>query len=395
MAGPLDGIRVIDLSTVISGPLAGMMLADQGADVIKIEAPGIGDILRAANFTRGGLTAFIANANRGKRSLVLDLRTDDGQKIARELAKTADVFIQNFRPGAIERVGLGEAELRKLNPELIYMSISGFGETGPYADRRVYDPIIQGLTGNVAVQLNPITDFRDLVRNIICDKATAYTAAQAITAALFARERGAGGQHIRVPMLDAALAFFWPDGMLKHTMVGDDVIPGIALYEVYRLTDTADGHLIYFMAAKAEFHGLFRALERPDLIETGRYDGPGTTLEDLAELGEILEAEFRKWKTEEITKRLVDEQVPVGPVLTLEQVLDDPQIRHNDAIVEREHPSAGTIREARPGAHFGGTVPELPPHAPLKGEHNDEILAELGIEASEREELRARGVLGP
>jgi len=395
MAGPLDGIRVIDLSTVISGPLAGMMLADQGADVIKVEAPGVGDILRASNWSRGGLTAFLTNANRGKRSLVVDLQDERGQKIVKDLVKTADVFIQNFRPGAIERCGLGESVLRAINPDLIYMSISGFGATGPYADRRVYDPIIQGITGNVAIQKNPITDFTDLVRNIVCDKASAYTAAQAITAALFARERGAGGQHIRVPMIDAALAFFWPDGMMKKTMVGEGVVPGRTLYESYRLTDTLDGHLIYFMASKAEFHGLFTALGRPDLIEDGRFNGPGMVPEDAIELGEILEVEFRKWETAEITQRLVKEQVPVGPVHSLDEVLEDPQIKHNDSIVEREHPTAGRIREARPGAHFEGTVPDLPPIAPLKGEHTDEILAELGIEADERDQLRADGILGP
>lgn len=395
MAGPLDGIRVIDLSTVVSGPLAGMMLADQGADVIKVEAPGIGDILRAGNFSRGGLTAFIANTNRGKRSLVLDLQDERGQEIVKTLVKTADVFIQNFRPGAIERLGLGEPLLRSLNPDLIYMSISGFGDSGPYSGRRVYDPIIQGLTGNVAVQKNPITDFVDLVRNIVCDKASAYTAAQAITAALFARERGAGGQHIRVPMLDAAIAFFWPDGMLRHTLVGDGVVPGIPLYEAYRLTQTSDGNLIYFMASKSEFHGMFRALGRTDLIEDGRFDGPGMDPTHLGILGEILEDEFLKWKTEEITQRLVDEQVPVGPVLSLEEVFDDPQVRHNKSILEREHPSAGRIREARPAAQFSSTVPELPPLAAIKGEHTDEILAELGIESAERDRLRADGILGP
>jgi len=395
MAGPLDGVRVIDLSTVISGPLAGMMLADQGADVIKVEAPGLGDILRASNPSCGGLTAFIANANRGKRSLVIDLHDERGQKIVQDLAKTADVFIQNFRPGAVDRLGLGEAKLRELNPDLIYTSISGFGDTGPYSNRRVYDPIIQGLTGNAFVQKNPITEFTDLVRNIVCDKATAYTAAQAISAALFARERGAGGQHIKVPMLDASLAFFWPDGMLKHTLLGDDVVPGMALYEVYRLTQTADGHLIYFMASKSEFHGLFRALDRPDLIEDGRFDGPGMSPEDMVFLGGALEDEFRKWKTEEITTRLVAEEVPVGPVLSLDEVFDDPQVKNNEAVIEREHPTAGRLREVRPGAHFSGTVPDLRPIAPLKGEHTDEILSELGIAQSDRERLRADGVLGP
>ncbi len=395
MAGPLSGIRVIDFSVVVSGPLAGMILADQGADVIKVEGPGVGEATRLSNPSRGGMTAFFANCNRGKRSLVLDLQDERGKKIIKELLKDADVLIQNFRPGAMERLGLGYDEVHKLNPDLIYMSISGFGDSGPYSDRRVYDPIIQGLTGYVGIQKNPLTDMNDLVRNIVCDKASAYTAAQAISAALFARERGAGGQHIKVPMIDAALAFFWPDGMLKHTMLEEDAVPGFALYEVYRLTYTEDGQLIYFMASKAEFDGMFRALNRPDLIEDGRFDGPGVSAEDLGILGEILEEEFRKWKTAEITQRLVAEQVPVGPILSLDEVLEDPQIKHNDSVVEREHPTAGLIREARPGAHFGGTVPEMVPIAPLKGEHTDEILGDLGIEKAELDRLRADGVLGP
>jgi len=395
MAGPLSGIRVIDFSVVVSGPLAGMILADQGADVIKVEGPGVGEATRLSNPSRGGMTAFFANCNRGKRSLVLDLQDERGKKIIKELLKDADVLIQNFRPGAMERLGLGYDEVHKLNPDLIYMSISGFGDSGPYSDRRVYDPIIQGLTGYVGIQKNPLTDMNDLVRNIVCDKASAYTAAQAISAALFARERGAGGQHIKVPMIDAALAFFWPDGMLKHTMLEEDAVPGFALYEVYRLTYTEDGQLIYFMASKAEFDGMFRALNRPDLIEDGRFDGPGVSAEDLGILGEILEEEFRKWKTAEITQRLVAEQVPVGPILSLDEVLEDPQIKHNDSVVEREHPTAGRIREARPGAHFGGTVPDMAPIAPLKGEHTDEILGDLGIEKAELDRLRADGVLGP
>lgn len=393
MPGPLHGVRVVDLSCVVSGPLAGMMLADQGADVIKVEAPGLGDILRGSNPSRGGLSAFLANTNRGKRSIVVDLADERGRSIVRRLTQDADVFLQNFRPGAVDRLGLGEPELRSANPELIYASISGFGEAGPYSDRRVYDPIIQGLTGNVAVQRHPLTELPDLVRNIVCDKASAYTAAQAITAALFARERGAGGQHIKIPMLDASLAFFWPDGMLKHTLLGDGIRQGLALYEVYRLTDTADGQLIYFMASKKEFHGLFRALGRPDLIEDPRFQPPGVPPEHLATLGGILEDEFRKWKTSEITQRLVDEEVPVGPALTLDEVPEDAQVQFNGIVQEREHPTAGRLREVLPGAHFQGTVPELQPLAPLYGEHTQQILDELGFTSEERAELETSGVV--
>jgi crotonobetainyl-CoA:carnitine CoA-transferase CaiB-like acyl-CoA transferase len=395
MPGPLAGIRIVDVSAIISGPLATMMLADQGADVIKVEAPTIGDFMRLGPFRRGNLSAFFANANRGKRSLVVDLGKPRAREIVKDLVRRADVFVQNWRPGAAERLGLGPDELRAIRPELIYVSISGYGDSGPYRDRRVYDPIIQGLTGHVAVQRNPEFPVPDLVRNVVADKASAYTVAQAITAALFARERGAGGQHVRVPMLDASLAFFWPDGMMAHTMVGEDVQTGPTLYELYRLQPTADGHLIYFAASDAEMHGLFRALGHPEWCSDPRF-GPIDARripENFSALGTLLDEAFRTWKTHELMERLVSEQVAAGAVLSLDEVIADPQVRHNGAIVERDHPAGGRMREPRPAARFDHTPAEPGRPAPMHGEHNEEILAELGIGEAERERLRAEGVI--
>jgi len=309
--------------------------------------------------------------------------------------RRADVFVQNWRPGAAERLGLGEAALRAVNPELVYVSISGYGESGPYRNRRVYDPIIQGLTGFVAVQVNPQVPLRDLVRNVVADKAAAYTAAQAITAALLARERGAGGQHVQVPMLDAALAFFWPDGMMAHTFVGEGVRPGSTLYELYRLWETADGHLIYFTASEDEFQGLFRALGHPEWCSDPRFGSAAARRKPAhwAALGAALEAAFREWRTEDLLERLVAEQVPVGPVLSLEEIFEDPQVRHNQSIVESEHPSAGRMRQARPPARFSRTPqqPARPP--PLHGEHSEEILRELGYREEDLVRLRADEVI--
>ena len=396
MPGPLAGIRIVDVSAIVSGPLATMLLADQGADVIKVEAPGIGDFMRMGPFRRGNLSAFFANANRGKRSLVVDLGKPRGREIVKALVRRADVFVQNWRPGAAERLGLGEEALRAESPGLIYVSISGYGDSGPYRDRRVYDPIIQGLTGHVAVQRNPEFPVPDLVRNVVADKASAYTVAQAITAALFARERGAGGQHVRVPMLDASLAFFWPDGMMAHTMLGDGVAAGPTLYELYRLQPTEDGHLIYFAASDAEMHGLFRALGHPEWCGDPRFAAieARRVPENFQTLGGLLDAAFRACKTRELLERLVAEQVAAGAVLSLPEVLDDPQVRHNGAVFEREHPAAGRMREPRPPARFERTPSEPGRPAPLHGEHGDEILAELGIGQAERAALRAEGVLG-
>jgi crotonobetainyl-CoA:carnitine CoA-transferase CaiB-like acyl-CoA transferase len=393
MPGPLAGIRIVDCSAILSGPLATMILADQGAEVVKVEPPGIGDLLRLSPFARGGLGAFFANGNRGKRAIALDLRQPRGRELLLSLVRGADVFVQNFRPGAVERLGIAEADLRKVAPDLVYVSISGFGESGPYASRRVYDPVIQALTGSIAIQQHPDSGDRDLVRHVVCDKASAYTAAQAISAALFARERGAGGQHVRIAMLDAALAFFWPDGMMAHTMVGEGVRPGPTLYQIYRLTSTADGQLIYFAVSDAEFHGLFRALGRPEWCEDERFGPLGARMQHTGELEALLREEFRKWPTREILERMAAESLPAAPVLSLEEVLVDPQVRHNEVLVEREHPSAGVIRQPRPPARFDRTPAEPGRLAPLHGEHTDEILAELGIGADERKALREAGIV--
>jgi crotonobetainyl-CoA:carnitine CoA-transferase CaiB-like acyl-CoA transferase len=378
MPGPLEGFTIVDLSQLVSGPLATMLLADQGAAVVKVEPLGFGDVTRVPSFSREEISAFYLNNNRGKRSLALDLSADAGREIVRDLVADADVFVQNFRPGAIERLGLGEDDLRAVNPDLIFVSISGFGPTGPYADRPVLDPVIQGLSGMISRQLNPSIPFPDMVRNLYADKSTALTAAQAITAALLARERGAGGQHIQVPMLDATLYFFWPDGMMDKTIIGEQS-PGALLSTLYNLTETADGQIVYFVVSDPQRHGLFRALERPELIDDPRY-GTMAALqaENFVKLGVILGEAFREFDTETILERLAAEDVPSGPILDADEVFADPQVRHNDTLVTWTAPHVGEVRQPRPAARFSSTPAEVAPVVAKLGEHTDEILAELG-----------------
>ena len=396
MPGPLAGIKIVDCSQIVSGPFAVMILADQGAEVVKVEPPGIGDLMRAGPYARGGLSAFFTNCNRGKRCIVLDLTREKGREIVRKLVAEADVFVQNWRPGAAERLGLGWEDLRKVNPRLIYCSISGYGPSGPYSERRVYDPIIQGITGHVAIQKNPDVPIPDLVRNIVADKSTSWTAAQAITAALFARLRGAAsGQHIVVPMIDASLFLFWPDGMMKHTFVGEAERQLPVLYDTYRIYETADGHLIYFTASESEFHGLFRALGKPEWCSDPRFATPQerSKAENRELLGGLILEEIRKWPTAELVARMAEEDVPVGPVNSIEDMLVDPQVVHNDAWFEWEHPRAGKFRAARPVARFSATPQQPGRFPPLHGEHTAEVLREAGFDDAAQAQLRADGVI--
>jgi crotonobetainyl-CoA:carnitine CoA-transferase CaiB-like acyl-CoA transferase len=392
--GPLAGIRVVDLTAMVSGPMATAVLADQGADVIKVEPPGAGDLIRHIGCSRGGISAIFNTLNRNKRSLVLDLSQRRGLAALLALVAKADVFVQNFRPGVAERMGLGEAALRKLAPDLVYVSISGFGESGPYAQRRVYDIVIQALSGLAASQADPRTGEPDLVRNIVADKATALVAAQAITAALFARERGAGGQHVRLAMLDATIAFLWPDTMQEHTFLGAGVTPPASLAGFLSVRRTADGFMTIFAIADEEFAGLCRALGRPELIRDERFLDTAGRMRHADVLARLLDEATHSQTTASLCAKLDAEDVPHAPVNRLEALHEDAQVVANALIVEVEHPTAGRLRTPRPVARFGATPATLRRPAPSLGEHGAEVLREIGIAESEIEALRSEKILG-
>ncbi len=394
MAGPLGGVRIIDVSEVISGPLAVMMLAEQGADVIKVEPPRYGEQSRQLSNYRSGMAALYANCNHGKRSIGIDLKTAEGLELFYELVRTADVLVQNWRPGAAERLKIGENELRAIKPDLIYASITGFGDDGPYAERRGYDPIFQALTGYVGAQLNPDVPIPDLVRNAVVDKATSLSLAQAITAALFARERGAPGQHVRISMLDAGLMFFWPDGMLRHTLVGDDVENYLVPGERYQLAPTADGQLVIWAGTADQIRGSLRAVGAVELADSPSQRGPAAIEEEnqLARAQALSEGLVRM-TTADAYRRMVEFEVPAAPILTHAEVLVDPQIKHNGLVVEAEHPVYGRYRRVRQAARFSETVPEPTPPAALYAQHTDEILDEMGCDEERRKRLRALGAL--
>ncbi len=396
MPGPLDGYRIVDLSQIVSGPFATMLLSDQGAEVVKVEPVSGRDVTRREQFARGGISAFFMNGNRGKRCLTVDLTREEGRKVVLDLAAEADVFVQNFRPGACDRLGIGYEDIRAVSPDIVYVSISGFGPDGPDSDRPVLDPVIQGLTGMVAHQVNPEIPFPDLVRNIVCDKSTALTVAQATTAALLARERGAGGQHVEVPMLDSALSFFWNDGMVDQTYPGDDVTFGRTLAEVYRLTQCADGQIIYFAASTAHIQGVSQACGHPDWAEDPRYTLEGFLQDpqNQSDFGAMTADAFAGITVAEALRGLREADVPSGPILEKADVLGHPQVVHNESVVTWEHPDAGTVRSARPGARFSVTPVEMKLTASHQGADNDAVLAEIGRTPEQVARLRADGVIG-
>ncbi len=392
--GPLEGIRVVDFTQVIAGPTATMLLADLGADVIKIEPPGFGDLSRLAQFAKGGINSSYANCNRGKRGIQLDVASDEGRELALRMFETADVAVQNLRPGVMDKLGLGYADASARNPEIIYCSMSGYGPTGPYADRAVYDPIIQAMTGYVALQVNPEVPIPDLVRNGVIDKASGWMAALAISSALFARERGASGQHIELAMLDTAVQFLWPDGGMADTLLDPDAGSGRRLSTIYRLTPCADGHLVYFVVNDKQFHGLYRALGRDEWVEDPRWCTHEARHGRFEELGSLLEAEFGKWKVADLVPRMHANSVPCGEVTAVEELHEDPQIIHNNTFVDWTHPSAGLIRQPRLAPRFSKTNPEFRRLVPLLSEHSDEILAELGVDAEQISRLHEAQVVG-
>ena len=380
MSAPFAGIRVIDLTTVISGPLATMTLGDQGADIIKVEIPNGGDFSRHVATRRGGYSASFLNNNRNKRSITLDLKSEHGISAAKTMAAQSDVFIQNFRPGVAERLGLGNEALSKLNPRLIYVSIAGFGHTGPLAQKPVYDPLIQAISALTSVQAGSDEDRPRLVRTILPDKLTGIQTSQAIAAALFARERSGEGQHIQISMLDVIIAFLWSSDMNGHTFVGDELEREEAQSYIDLIYEVKDGFVSIAVMQDKQWQGFCAAVNRPDLLEDERFATPELReLNKDARLNAIQDAVIG-FASADLIAALDAENVPNGPVLSRTQMRTHPQVEANGIVVETIHPDAGMLRQAQHPANFSKTPASIRRPAPALGEHTHEVLAEFGIE---------------
>jgi len=390
--GPLAGVRIIDFTQIYSGPIATAILGDQGADVIKIE-PADGDVMRRGVPARNGVAASFAMMNRNKRSLVIDARSEKGRAILRGLIDGADVVVENFRPGVMDRLGLGYESFEDANPGLVFASINGVGRSGPYAKRRVYDAVIQAVSGVAALQAGPTDGRPQMVNTLICDKVSSLNAAQIICAALFARERTGRGQRIELTMLDAALNFIWPDGMYNYSFVGDDVETVPNLDHSTFVRQTADGYVAVMPVKAAEWEGTFQALNLENLWGDPRFETPAARRQNRDLLQELLNQAYLVFTTDEICERLDANDVPYARINDRDGVIEDPQIVAMGALETFEHSAGGPMRQPRPAGRFHGTPAGLFRNSPGLGEHTDEVLAECGLSPADILELRAAGVV--
>lgn len=390
--GPLAGVRIIDFTSIYSGPIGTAILGDQGADVIKIE-PVEGDLMRRGVPARNGVAAGFAMMNRNKRSLVIDARSDQGKAVLRRMITGADVVVENFRPGVMDRLGIGYHSLQAENPRLIFASINGVGSTGPYARRRIYDAVIQAVSGIAALQADPADGRPQMVNTLICDKVTSINAAQVITAALFARERTGRGQQIELTMLDAALNFIWPDGMHNFSFLGDEPEAAPNLDHSLFVRQTADGFLSVMPVKGAEWHGLFKALELDELWGDVRFGTPVARRENSDLLQKLLNDAYLRFSTSEICERLEANDVPYAEINSRQDVVSDPQVVAMGALETFEHHLGGPMRQPRPQGRFSATPAGLHRSSPALGEHTEEVLRECGLNDAEIQELKAGGVI--
>lgn len=394
MSGPYEGIRIVDLSAMLAGPWATSILGDQGADVIKVEPPGRGDHTRALGNRRGGLSSAFLNINRSKRSITLDLKTPEGRDLLLRIAATADAFVQNFRPGVVERLGVGYDDVAKVNPDIVYLSLSGFGERGPWAHKPVYDPVIQALSGLTTIQAGSDGERPRLVRTVLPDKLSAMAASQAIGAALFRRARTGKGQHVRLSMLDAVLSFLWASDFNAQTWPDADVSDEAAASVIDLIYRTADGYMTVAVMTDKEWRGLCRALDREDWLADDRFATPAARAANVDARLELTQQALLERTTGEWMARLEACGVPCAPALTRNEVIDHPQVVASEILVESEHHAAGRLRQARTAARFEGSPATGLAGAPQLGEHCSEILSEIGLSAAEIAGLHESGVVG-
>ncbi len=390
--GALSGIKVVDLTSMVSGPVAATILADQGAEVVKVE-PLHGEQMRYLGPSDQGTPPTFFSCNRGKQSIAVDLKSEAGRTILWRLIEQADVLIQNFRPGAMARMGFSDEDIRSKNPRIVYVSISGFGEAGPYADQRVYDPVIQALSGATDIQADRLTGKPTMFRVIIADKVASLTASQAISSALYHRERTGEGQDIKLSMLDAMLSFFWPEAMAGLTYADNEWDPSSIGAAMDLVFEASDGYITAGAISDKEWVGMCRSLNREDLIDDERFATARGRELNGDERKRITGEEIAKWPREEILARMRENGVPSAPLLKRSELLANDQVEAGGSVVRSEHAGFGEVRQAAPAARFSASPSEIAGPAPRLGEQSVDILQALGYSEEECNQLVEQNII--
>ena len=378
---PLAGIKVIELSNMITCSLAAMTMASQGAQVIKVEPPQMGDKMRPLGTQKNGVSGFFHNCNRGKRSLAIDLKSSAGVKAIKELVIRSDVLLHNYRPGVMDKLGLGSEVLRELNPKLIYVAVSGFGTKGPMADLPAFDHVIQGLAGFTDLQ-SPEKNSFDFIRTFICDKVTAYTVGQAATAALLARATTNEGQHIDISMLHACLAFMWPDGMMHKTLKDKDrfkMSPGSDYFETINYKD---GGVAVAPLTNDHWKALLPMLGYPELLGTPLYASIASRMTNMDQVTKVLRTPRNDIGVKKAIEVLSAADVPCAPCTKRKDLEGVEQIQAIGALETYVTKTMGELTVTTPPILFEGKSTSQAEPSPLLGEHSEEILEELGWERS-------------
>ena len=394
--GPLDGIRVLDLTRVLAGPYCTMFLGDLGAEVVKVEQPGVGDDTRGWGppFV-GGESAYFLCVNRNKKSVTIDLKSKEGVALLRRLAERADVLIENFRPGTMERLGLGEKDLRAANPRLIYASLSGFGADGPMSDAPGYDLIVQAWGGLMSIT-GPADGEPSKVGVAIIDLVAGLMLGKSIAAALFAREKLGVGQKIDTSLLEAEVACLINVGS-NYLVEGNiprrwgNAHPSIVPYQSFK---TADGYLVIGVASEGIWRRFCQAIGRAEWADDSRFEKNSNRVENRGVLIAAVSEIFLGRETDAWLKLLNEAEVPCAPVQTVDQVFKAPQVLHREMLVEVEHPTAGTVRMAGIPVKFSATPASVRLPPPLLGQHTEEVLASwLAVDGEEIAELKRKAVI--
>ena len=386
MSGPFKGVRVLELTSTVSGPFAGMMLADQGAEVIKIEPPGIGDLARFMGTIKDGMGAMFSTLNRNKKCICLDFKNEEDLSVLMQLVSTADVLIENYRPGIVKKLGIDYETLKKIKPDLIYCSISGYGQSGPYKEKKVYDPLIQGTVGIPHAQNS---EFPELIRTIIYDKVTGLTSAQAISAALYQKANGEGGQYLPVSMMESALYYNWPDLMMNHTFDEGGINLG-ELADLFEVYETKDGGVVLIIIANDEVFTKFCEVFSLSLHKDEKYNNLVSRIVNKEELTKEINKITRNLSSKELEDKMDNEGISASICNNLNEVHLDPQVIEQGSIVEIDHPELGKMRMPKPPANLKGQKEFPRTLAPILGFDNRQILEELKIDNDIIERMEER-----